>query len=205
MVVYQILVTFINMKISYYLFIPLSNYLIDVNRYFRGEVPSFMECYVNLWIRMIVHDLYFFLMHWMLHQGALYKFIHKMHHESVITTVFSTQHAHPIEQFFGNSLPYLMSLYSVKSRVHFIDMKIYQYFYYLNTLIGHSGYQFPVDLTHVWPFENQSKYHNFHHWKNSGNYGNLVTFWDDLFGTNLYFTQYCGLIRKEKSKERIPN
>lgn len=163
------------------------NMIFDAKKYLMGDVPSFMTSYVNLWLMMIVHDFYFFVSHGLLHQGVFYRWIHKKHHENVTTTVFATVHVHLIEFIIGNNFPIFITFMTLKHRIHFVDAKLYTYFYSLNAIQAHSGYSFPFDLTHLWPLENQTKYHNFHHWKNIGNYGNLVTFWDDLFGTNYYY------------------
>ena len=57
----------------------------------------------------------------------------------------------------------------------------------IETVESHGGYDFPWAMTRVFPLSVSSKYHNYHHLKNVGNYGSFFIIWDSIFGTN---TQY---------------
>ena len=39
------------------------------------------------------------------------------------------------------------------------------------------------------PFETDASYHDFHHFKNVGNYGGKMTIWDSLFDMNTDYYQ----------------
>ena len=57
----------------------------------------------------------------------------------------------------------------------------------LITTNQHSGYSFPWNYGLNLPFEADEKYHDYHHYKNVGNYAGKIVIWDLLFDTNTDF------------------
>jgi 4-alpha-methyl-delta7-sterol-4alpha-methyl oxidase len=57
----------------------------------------------------------------------------------------------------------------------------------METVDGHCGYEFPWSMYRFIPFSGSSEYHNFHHYRNVGNYSSFFTYLDSAFGTNLEF------------------
>ena len=57
----------------------------------------------------------------------------------------------------------------------------------IETVEGHGSYDFPWMISWPVPFSACSKYNNYHHMKNIGNYGSLFIMLDAVFGTNSYY------------------
>jgi sterol desaturase/sphingolipid hydroxylase (fatty acid hydroxylase superfamily) len=45
----------------------------------------------------LLHELHFFCIHWLLHQGPLYRWVHSVHHNSVNPSPWSSLSMHPVE------------------------------------------------------------------------------------------------------------
>jgi sterol desaturase/sphingolipid hydroxylase (fatty acid hydroxylase superfamily) len=45
----------------------------------------------------VIHETHFFCIHWLIHQGPLYKYIHSVHHNSVNPSPWSSLSMHPVE------------------------------------------------------------------------------------------------------------
>ena len=58
---------------------------------------------------------------------------------------------------------------------------------FIETHEAHSGYEFKYSIFDANPFNIDGDYHNFHHYKNSGNYATFFKFWDQFFGTNIAY------------------
>ena len=58
----------------------------------------------------LVHELHFFCIHWLIHQGALYKWVHSVHHNSANPSPWSSLSMHPVEHllYWSDSLIHLV-------------------------------------------------------------------------------------------------
>ena len=54
----------------------------------------------------------------------------------------------------------------------------------LETIDGHSGYEFSWAPWNLIPMVCDSGYHAYHHSHNIGNYSSFFTYWDTLLGSN---------------------
>ena len=104
---------------------------------------------------------------------------------NVIT--ISAVYAHPIEYLFGNAFPSISSLLILKSKMHIITTGGFIFFRFIESHETHSGIEFPYSIFAFYPFHTGSKYHDFHHLKNIGNYGSFTSIWDTIFGTNIVY------------------
>jgi len=66
--------------------------------------------------------------------------------------------------------------------------------------LAHGGFDFP-HIGHVIPVFGGSRFHDLHHSQNRGNYGEMLTIWDEWFGTRVYRRD----MEKEKERERVEN
>jgi sterol desaturase/sphingolipid hydroxylase (fatty acid hydroxylase superfamily) len=120
----------------------------------------------------------------------------------------AAEYSHPIEFAFVNQLPFLSGLLLLGSKTHMFTFIIYGIFRVVETHESHSGYEIPAPISvltgnvyRLIPFMGTStKYHDFHHSRNVGNYSAFFTIWDTIFGLNYDFYRSNILNQKEKQK-----
>jgi sterol desaturase/sphingolipid hydroxylase (fatty acid hydroxylase superfamily) len=164
------------------------------------SMPSVKEIVFQLIFFMICEDFMFYWCHRTLHHPKLYPYIHKLHHEYNITVSIAGEYAHPIEALFGNMIPMSIGPKLLGSKVHVYTYLVWAVFRLVESVDGHSGYEFSWSLSGLIPLSPISSYHNFHHSHNIGNYGSLFTFWDTLCGTNTHYYEHQKKKDKKKAK-----
>ena len=86
----------------------------------------------------ILFDVYFYVVHRMLHHKSIYKYIHKIHHKYNETVFLATEYCHFIEYILANLIPVMLfmlfSSYSVNLIVLWITISM------LSVYENHSGY-----------------------------------------------------------------
>ena len=108
-----------------------------------------------------------------------------------------------IEVIFGNSLPVMFGpFFYGQQNVHICVWFTFLFYKLLNVTAGHSGYDFPFFPLRV-SFGTSLEYHDFHHYKNQGNYGTFSIIWDSLFQTNSAYVKYKLKQEKEKQEKKF--
>lgn len=128
-------------------------------------------------------DTFFYWAHRLMHWKPLYKFSHKVHHDSIDTSPFTAYSFHPVEAIV-EALPDLIIVFVLP--VHWWALLGYQVASMVMNVIGHLGYEvIPQNWTRHWlgQWKTSSTHHNMHHSKVNGNYGLYFRFWDVLMGT----------------------
>lgn len=148
-------------------------------------LPTFSQYFPQILFFIVCEDFCFYWSHRLLHTSFLYKRIHKQHHEFNVSISIAAEYAHPVEYLLGNSLPVALGpmIYG-QSRIHIVTWFTWVFIRTLNTGEGHSGLNFPWSPFRVVPFSSTSTFHDYHHYKNVGNYGSFLIVWDTLFGTH---------------------
>lgn len=137
----------------------------------------------SLLLSLVIHDTYFYWMHRLLHHKTLFRFTHKVHHQSVNPSPWTAYSFHVLEAVTEGAIllvlaftlpmhPYVLILFTVVSLI----INVY----------GHLGYEImPKALRNSFLFEviNTSVYHNLHHRKFKGNYSLYFRWWDKLMKT----------------------
>lgn len=110
--------------------------------------------------------------------------MHKVHHKHTHTLWYAAAAAHPIEYILGNVLPATSGVLLLGRSIHVTTAVGWLFSKSVESLDGHSGYQFSWSPFKVMPFTPGTSYHNFHHSYNIGNFCGQFRIWDTVFGTN---------------------
>jgi Delta7-sterol 5-desaturase len=135
---------------------------------------------VSLIIFMLLHETYYYWLHRWMHRPSVFRTIHKVHHDSNITSPFTAFSFHPLEGFFqAIFLPLMLlvlpmhyymvitqlTIMTVSSVINHLDIEIYPK-EFNNNFLG----RWLIGATH----------HSLHHKQFKYNYGLYFTFWDKL-------------------------
>ncbi len=157
----------------------------------------------------VIEDTYFYWMHRTVHSPKLYKYIHRVHHDSIDTTPFTSYSFHPIEAALEIVPMGLIMILAYFFPVHILALVIWQILGIALNVLGHSGYElFPSYWNKYWflKWKLPSTHHNMHHEKFNGNYGLYFIWWDRIMGTEFpdYEEKFKSIFeRKSKNKYEI--
>src|SRR5215213_102261 len=144
----------------------------DVNDYSLLWLP------LSFSIALIIHETYYYWLHRFMHHPAVFKFVHKVHHESNITSPWTAFSFHPLEGFLqAIFLPVLLlflpmhysiillmlTMMTFSSVINHLDIEIYP-----AGFNKHFLGRWLIGATH----------HALHHKQFKHNYGLYFTFWD---------------------------
>jgi ring-1,2-phenylacetyl-CoA epoxidase subunit PaaE len=155
----------------------------------------------------VVEDTYFYWMHKTVHSPKLYKYIHKVHHESIDTTPFTSYSFHPFEAALEIIPMGLIMIIAYFFPVHILALFIWQILSIAFNVLGHSGYElFPSYWNNYWflKWKLPATHHNMHHERFNGNYGLYFIWWDRIMETEFadYEEKFKSIFgRKAKSKQ----
>lgn len=156
---------------------------------------------VSLIIYMLLQETYYYWLHRWMHIPKVFKIIHKIHHDSKISSPFTAFSFHPIEALLqAIFLPLvlliipiqlyvlilLLTLMSLSSVINHLDIELYP--------SGHKAFfaKWVIGATH----------HSLHHKYYKYNYGLYFTFWDVLKKTESpYFRQLLNRFSKHSEEK----
>jgi Delta7-sterol 5-desaturase len=133
---------------------------------------------LSLMVALIVHETYYYWLHRWMHHPTVFRVVHKVHHDSNITSPWTAFSFHPLEGILqALFLPVLlmimpMNLYvlilhltimTISSVINHLDIEVYPKGFHKN-IIG----KWLIGATH----------HSLHHKHFKYNYGLYFTFWD---------------------------
>lgn len=134
-------------------------------------------------ILFIMHDLYFYIMHRIMHHPSLFKYIHLVHHKSINPSPWAAYAFHPLEAIIEQGI---VIIFYFTLPIHISHLAIFFLFSIIYNVYGHLGYElYPKGFNKSWfgKWINTSINHNQHHQFFKGNYGLYTLIWDRLFGT----------------------
>ncbi|KAI8846916.1 hypothetical protein BC829DRAFT_418758 [Chytridium lagenaria] len=144
-----------------------------------APLPLAFEIVRDMTVFALVEEVLFYYSHRMLHHPAIYKYIHKKHHEFTAPCGVAATYAHPIEHFFSNMFPIVIGPL-------FMGSHIFTYWLWLTTAIvttisTHSGF--------VVPGMPSPMRHDFHHYRFNSCFGVLGVL-DFIHGTDVGSEEY---------------
>lgn len=129
---------------------------------------------------LVLHEsMYYWLHRWMHHPGV-FKWIHKVHHQSLATSSWTAFSFHPIEGFI--QLAMLVIIVMIVP-LHYIVLLSLLLFMTLSATINHLGVDiYPKNgVFRKWVIG--ARHHALHHEEFDHNYGLYFTFWDRWMNT----------------------
>jgi len=139
-------------------------------------VPDVYTTFLTLFVCMVCHDTIFYHAHRLLHHKALYKHIHKKHHEWQAPIAATAVYAHPLEHFLTGIISPGVGIIIMAPQLQ-VSWLWYCWLTF-QTQNDHSGYHFPIMFS--------PEFHDYHHLKFHTSYG-WLTFWDWFYGTDIEF------------------
>ncbi|XP_075398832.1 fatty acid hydroxylase domain-containing protein 2-like [Tenrec ecaudatus] len=144
----------------------------------RRELPTFHWFLLELVIFTLIEEVMFYYSHRLLHHPALYKKIHKKHHEWTASIGLVSLYAHPVEHVVSNMVPLVLGPLLMGS--HLSSITTWFSLALITSTLSHCGYHLP--------FLPSPEFHDYHHLKFTQCYGVLGVL-DHLHGTDTMFKQ----------------
>lgn len=139
-------------------------------------VPDATKTFGMLMLAMLCHDFIFYHGHSLLHHRAIYKHIHKIHHEWQAPIAAAAAYSHPVEHVLTGIISVSTGLEILAAP---IPVKMLWYMWIgFQVQNDHSGYHFPLMYS--------PEFHDYHHLKFHTSYG-WLGFWDWVWGTDIEF------------------
>lgn len=138
---------------------------------------------VSLVIFLLAHETYYYWLHRWMHKPSVFRLIHKVHHDSKITSPFTAFSFHPIEGFFqAIFLPLMLLVLPMHYAVIFLLLFIMS----VSSVINHLNFEiypknFNTNFFGKWLVG--ASHHSLHHQQVKHNFGLYFTFWDKLKNT----------------------
>lgn len=133
---------------------------------------------VSIVLALFLHETYYYWLHRWMHRPKVYKLVHKVHHDSITTSAWTSFSFHPIEStlqvLFIPAMACLLPLHAYAIGIVLAIMTITSAINHLNTEL------YPRDFYRHWfgRWWIGATHHSLHHSQFRYNYGLYFTFWD---------------------------
>lgn len=139
--------------------------------------------WLSLALIIVLHDMYFYWAHRLLHRPWWFARFHCVHHQSVHPTPWAAYSFHPVEALI-QALFFQLIVYTLP--MHGAALFIFLSWMILRNALGHSGYEvmpWRATTRGALRWLQTNSHHHFHHARNRGNFGLYFTWWDRAMGT----------------------
>jgi sterol desaturase/sphingolipid hydroxylase (fatty acid hydroxylase superfamily) len=129
-------------------------------------------------LALLFHDFYFYWTHRFMHHKKIFKYVHRVHHESTNPSPWAAYAFHPWEALI-QALVFPVMVFTLP--LHPIIMTLFLIYMILRNVIGHLGFEiFPKGWTkNKWlNWTTAVTHHNIHHERFTTNYGLYFSWWD---------------------------
>jgi lathosterol oxidase len=144
----------------------------DVNEY------GLSYLFISFPLTVIFHDFYFYWTHRFMHLKRIFKYVHRVHHQSTNPSPWAAYAFHPWEAVI-QALVFPIMLFTVP--LHPIVITLFLIYMIVRNVVGHLGFEiFPKGWTkNKWlNWTTAVTHHNIHHEKFHTNFGLYFTWWD---------------------------
>jgi sterol desaturase/sphingolipid hydroxylase (fatty acid hydroxylase superfamily) len=146
----------------------------DIHNYSLWWLP------VSLLIALVVHETYYYWLHRWMHHPKIFAVVHKVHHDSNITSPWTAFSFHPLEgvlqALFLPALLILMPMHLYVLVIHLTIMTFSSVINHLDIEVYPKGF----DKNFFGRWFIGATHHSLHHKQFKYNYGLYFTFWDKL-------------------------
>jgi Delta7-sterol 5-desaturase len=154
---------------------------LNINEYGWWYLP------VSLFISMFLHETYYYWVHRWMHRPAVFRLVHKVHHDSNITSPFTAFSFHPLEGLLqAIVLPITLIILPMHPSVILIQLTIMTF----SSVINHLDIEiYPQGFNRhfIGRWLIGATHHSLHHKQFRYNYGLYFTFWDKIRKTESPF------------------
>lgn len=139
--------------------------------------------FVSLFIALFIHETYYYWLHRWMHRPKIYRFIHKTHHDSIVTSPWTAFSFHPLESLLqAFVVPFIILFLPM----HFTVVMLMLVLMTISATINHLDIEiYPKGFESHWlgKYIIGATHHSQHHAKFLVNYGLYFTFWDRWMDT----------------------
>lgn len=133
---------------------------------------------ISFILTLVFHDFYFYWTHRFMHHKKIFKYVHRVHHESTNPSPWAAYSFHPWEALIqAMVLPVMIFIFPLHPLVVFLFLA----YMIVRNVIGHLGFEiFPKGFTrNKWlNWTTAVTHHNIHHERFNSNYGLYFSWWD---------------------------
>jgi len=138
---------------------------------------------VSFFVAAVIHETYYYWLHRWMHKPKVYRLIHKVHHDSHITSPWTSFSFHPGEGILQSVIIPVVILFLP---MHYWTIVTLLTFMTLTSAINHSNVEiYPKGFHKHWlgKWMIGATHHSLHHTQYRFNYGLYFTFWDKWMKT----------------------
>ena len=149
----------------------------DLNEYGWWYIP------VSFIVATLIHETYYYWLHRWMHKPKIYRLIHKRHHESHITSPWTSFSFHPVEGILQSVVVPVIILFVP---MHYFTIMALLVFMTISSAINHCNVEiYPKGFYKHWlgKWLIGATHHSLHHTQYRFNFGLYFTFWDKWMKT----------------------
>lgn len=151
---------------------------------------------------IFIHDTFFYWSHRFMHHKLIFKYVHKVHHNSTNPSPWAAFSFHPSESVIEALIvPFLV----FTMPIHPLAILTFLLYMTFMNVLGHLGFEmYPQGFTKHWfgKWHNTATHHNMHHRFFNCNYGLYFNYWDRIMGTN--HPNYHNVFEEVTSRKSLP-
>jgi Delta7-sterol 5-desaturase len=148
------------------------------NIYRHANEYGLFYLFISFPLTVIFHDFYFYWTHRFMHLKRVFKYVHRVHHESTNPSPWAAYAFHPWEAII-QALVFPIMLFTIP--LHPLVITMFLVYMIVRNVVGHLGFEiFPKGWTrNKWlNWTTAVTHHNIHHKKFHTNFGLYFSWWD---------------------------